>query len=56
MGPVADESFDNTIQPFKWHHVVQECWTEMNDVIHKMDEYMHHDMKEHGREVNLELA
>jgi hypothetical protein len=56
MGPIADESFDNTIQPFEWHHVVQECRTEMNDVIHEMDEQMHHDIEECGREVNLKLA
>jgi hypothetical protein len=28
----------------------------MNDVIHEMDEQMHHNIEERRREVNLELA
>jgi hypothetical protein len=37
------------------HHVVQECQTEVDDIIHDMDQQMHHNVKECGREVHLKL-
>src|SRR4051812_18615370 len=54
--PVANVSFDHTIHPFERHHAVQERRSELDDIIHDMDEEMHHDIEECGREVYLELA
>src|SRR3954470_4824089 len=54
--PVANVSFDQTIHPFERHHAVQEHRLELDDIIHDMDEEMHHDIKECRREVYLELA
>ena len=56
MGPVANVSFHDTVLPFERHHVVQERRPELPDVINDMDKEMHADIKECGREVNLELA
>ena len=41
MGPVTNESFDDPIHPFEWHHVVLEQRPEMDDIIHDMDQQMH---------------
>src|SRR4051812_34817315 len=55
-GPVTNESFDDSIHPFKWHHVVQERWSEVDDIVHDMDQQMHTNIKECGRKVNLKFA
>ena len=54
--PVANVSFDDTIHPFERHHVVQERRSEVDDIIHDMDQQMHTNVKEYRREVNLKLA
>jgi hypothetical protein len=55
-GPVANGSFDDPIQPFERHHVVQKVGTELDDIIHDMDKQMHHNVEECGWEVHLELT
>jgi hypothetical protein len=35
---------------------VHECQPKLDDVIHDMDQQMHDDVEECGREVNLEIA
>jgi hypothetical protein len=58
MCPIANVAFENVVQPFEQHHVVEEWQLEVDDIIHHMDEQMHHDVVERGvgREVNLKLA
>ena len=56
MGPVTNESFDDPINPFERHHVVLEQRPEMDDIIHNMDQQMHTDVEECGREVHLKLV
>ena len=56
MAPVMNESFDDSIHPFERHHVVLEQQPGMDDIIHDMDQHMHTDVKECGREVHLKLA
>ena len=55
-GPVANESFDEPIHPFERHHVVLEQRAELDDIVHDMDQKMHTDVEECGREVYLNLA
>src|SRR6266566_1729730 len=54
--PVANVSFDDTIHPFERHHAVQERRPELDDILHDMDQQMHHNVEECGREVHLKLA
>src|ERR1043165_353952 len=55
-GHVTNESFDDPINPLERHNVVQVWRATVDDVVHNVDTQMHHDVKERGREVHLELT
>jgi hypothetical protein len=54
-GPVMDVTFDGPIYPFERHHVVLECWPEMDEIVHEMDQEMNHNVEECGREVLMHV-
>ena len=56
MGPVTNVSFDVSIHPFERHHATQKRRPELDDILHDMDQQMHHNVKERGREVDLKLS
>src|SRR4051812_35221303 len=55
-GPVANVSFDVSVHPFERHHAAEEHRPELYDVLHDMDQQMHHNIKECGWEVDLKLT
>src|SRR3954467_5121471 len=55
-GPVANVSFDVYVHPFERHHAAEEHRPELDDVLHDMDQQMHHNVEECRWEVDLKLA
>ena len=56
MGPVMNVLFYVSIHPFEWHHAAQKRRPELDDILHDMDQQMHHNVEERGREIDLKLA